>query len=95
VEISLFSTATIFNVFYLICRASQFYLVLDISNLTAQEMSLNYTDTKNILIEAKESCRVPIPVDRCSLEQVVAARAAEVAENLERGTTIYVQDKVN
>lgn len=66
-------------------RASQFYLVLDISNLTAQEMSLNYTDTKNILIEAKESCRVPIPVDRCSLEQVVAARAAEVAENLERG----------
>ncbi|KAH8412814.1 hypothetical protein KR009_005882 [Drosophila setifemur] len=64
--------------------ASQFYLVLDISNLTAQEMSLNYTDTKNILIEAKESCRVPIPVDRCSLEQVVAARAAEVAENLER-----------
>ncbi|EDV31426.1 uncharacterized protein Dana_GF14556 [Drosophila ananassae] len=64
--------------------ASQFYLVLDISNLTAQEMSLNYTDTKNILIEAKESCRVPIPVDRCSLEQVVAARAAEVAENLEK-----------
>ncbi|KAM8715640.1 hypothetical protein ACLKA7_002655 [Drosophila subpalustris] len=63
---------------------SQFYLVLDISNLTAQEMSLNYTDNKNILIEAKESCRVPIPVDRCSLEQVCAARAAEVAENLER-----------
>lgn len=48
-------------------------------------MSLNYTDNKNILIEAKESCRVPIPVDRCSLEQVCAARAAEVAENLERG----------
>ncbi|EDW02773.1 protein brunelleschi [Drosophila grimshawi] len=64
--------------------ASQFYLVLDISNLTAQEMSLNYTDNKNILIEAKESCRVPIPVDRCSLEQVCIARAAEVAENLER-----------
>jgi len=33
-------------------------------------------------------------VDRCSLEQVVAARAAEVAENLERGTTIYVQYKI-
>ncbi|XP_068150379.1 protein brunelleschi [Drosophila tropicalis] len=64
--------------------ASQFYLVLDISNLTAQEMSLNYTDNKNILIEAKESCRVPIPVDRCSLEQVCAARAQEAAENLER-----------
>lgn len=54
-------------------------------------MSLNYTDNKNILIEAKESCRVPIPVDRCSLEQVCAARAAEAAENLERGKRyIYV-----
>ncbi|XP_055858949.1 protein brunelleschi [Episyrphus balteatus] len=49
---------------------SQFYLVLDVSNLTAQEMSLNYTNNKNILIEAKESCRVPIPVDRCSLESL-------------------------
>ncbi|CAD7080031.1 unnamed protein product [Hermetia illucens] len=49
---------------------SQFYLVLDVSNLTTQEMSLNYTDTKNILIEAKESCRVPIPVDRCSMEKL-------------------------
>lgn len=48
-------------------------------------MSLNYTDNKNILIEANESCRVPIPVDRCSLEQICDARAAEVAENLERG----------
>lgn len=68
-----------------ICRPSQFYLVLDISNLTAQEMSLNYTNNKNILIEAKESCRVPIPVDRCSLEDVWAAREAEIAENLEKG----------
>ncbi|CAD7000073.1 unnamed protein product [Ceratitis capitata] len=64
---------------------SQFYLVLDVSNLTAQEMSLNYTNNKSILIEAKESCRVPIPVDRCSLEQVVAAREAEYAENMEKG----------
>ncbi|XP_054742019.1 protein brunelleschi [Anastrepha obliqua] len=63
---------------------SQFYLVLDVSNLTAQEMSLNYTNNKSILIEAKESCRVPIPVDRCSLEQVVAAREAEYAENMEK-----------
>ncbi|XP_037957799.1 protein brunelleschi [Teleopsis dalmanni] len=63
---------------------SQFYLVLDVSNLTAQEMTLNYTNNKNILIEAKESCRVPIPVDRCSLEQVCAAREAEYAENMEK-----------
>lgn len=50
---------------------SQFYLVLDVANLTAQEMSLNYTSNKTILIEAKESCRVPIPVKRCPLEQVM------------------------
>lgn len=49
---------------------SQFYLVLDVNNLTTQEMSLHYTDTKSILIEAKELCRVPIPLDRCSLEEL-------------------------
>lgn len=70
---------------YLFFRPSQFYLVIDVSNLTAQEMSLNYTNNKSILIEAKESCRVPIPVDRCSLEQVCKAREAEHAENMERG----------
>ena len=44
--------------------ASQFYLVLDIANLTSQEVSLSYPDNKKILIEAKESCRVPVPVER-------------------------------
>ncbi|XP_055539117.1 protein brunelleschi [Wyeomyia smithii] len=52
---------------------SQFYLVLDVVNLTVQEMSLNYTSNKTILIEAKESCRVPVPVDRCPLERILAA----------------------
>ncbi|ETN60672.1 NIK and IKK{beta} binding protein [Anopheles darlingi] len=54
---------------------SQFYLVLDVVNLTAQEMSLNYTSNKTILIEAKESCRVPVPVQRCPLERILAAVA--------------------
>lgn len=48
-------------------RSSQFYLVLDVTNLTAQEMMLNYTQNKNIIIEAKENCRVPVPVERCPL----------------------------
>lgn len=30
-------------------------------------MLLNYTSNKNIVIEAHESCRVPVPVERCSL----------------------------
>lgn len=28
---------------------------------------LNYTMNKNIVIEARESCRVPVPVERCPL----------------------------
>lgn len=63
-------------------------MVLDITNLTAQEMTLNYTNNKNISMEAKDSCRVPIPVDRCSVEQVWAAREAEIAENMEKGLFI-------
>lgn len=49
---------------------SQFYLVLDIANLTTQEMELQYTPMKTMLIEGNESCRVPIPVDRCPLSKL-------------------------
>ncbi|XP_058124647.1 protein brunelleschi [Anopheles ziemanni] len=63
---------------------SQFYLVLDVVNLTAQEMSLNYTSNKTILIEAKESCRVPVPVQRCPLERIFAAVAEPSADALDR-----------
>lgn len=44
--------------------------MLDVANLTAQEMELHYTPTKNMLIEGHESCRVPIPVDRCPLSKL-------------------------
>jgi hypothetical protein len=30
-------------------------------------MELNYANNKEILIEAKETCRIPIPIERCSL----------------------------
>lgn len=46
--------------------------MLDVSNLTNQEMTLNYTGNKTILIEAKESCRVPVSVERCDLDRVIA-----------------------
>ena len=51
---------------------SQFYLVLDVANLTQQEVSLSYPKDKTILIEPKESCRVPIPVERCPLDQILS-----------------------
>lgn len=34
-------------------------------------MTLNYTESKTILIEAKESCRIPVPVERCDLERIL------------------------
>nr|XP_018912061.1 PREDICTED: protein brunelleschi [Bemisia tabaci]XP_018912062.1 PREDICTED: protein brunelleschi [Bemisia tabaci]XP_018912063.1 PREDICTED: protein brunelleschi [Bemisia tabaci] len=49
--------------------SEQFYLVLDISNMTSQEVELKYTASKTILIEQSESCRIPIPIDRCPLSQ--------------------------
>ncbi|XP_070492587.1 protein brunelleschi isoform X2 [Chironomus tepperi] len=52
--------------------SSQFYLVLDIANLTTQEVSLNYPNNKTILIEPKESCRVPVPVERCPLDKILS-----------------------
>lgn len=45
-------------------------------------MSLNYTSNKNILIEAKESCRVPIPVERCPLERFYATNNNASPQNL-------------
>ncbi|XP_017781590.1 PREDICTED: protein brunelleschi [Nicrophorus vespilloides] len=50
--------------------SSQFYLVLDIANLTSQEMELHYTSSKHMLIEGHESCRIPVPVDRCPLSKL-------------------------
>lgn len=51
--------------------SNQFYLVLDVANLTTQEMELKYTQTKTMLIEGQESCRVPIPVNRCPLTKLI------------------------
>ncbi|XP_026681214.1 protein brunelleschi [Diaphorina citri] len=45
--------------------SSQFYLVLDVVNVTPHEVELRYTEGKSILIEETGSCRVPIPVARC------------------------------
>lgn len=75
----------------MVFRCSQFYLVLDVNNLTTQEMSLHYTDTKSILIEAKELCRVPIPLDRCSLEELNAIEKMQLSdqERKQFGKVLY------
>lgn len=65
---------------------SQFYLVLDVINLTAQEMTLQYTANKNIIIEARESCRVPVPVEKCPLERLLAASSENQQQSQQHPT---------
>ncbi|KAK9505487.1 hypothetical protein O3M35_009531 [Rhynocoris fuscipes] len=50
--------------------SSHFYMVLDVMNMTNQEVEVKYTESKSILIEEGESCRVPIPVERCPLTKI-------------------------
>ncbi|KAG8328619.1 hypothetical protein J6590_106014, partial [Homalodisca vitripennis] len=50
--------------------SSQFYLVLDIANMTSQELELKYGTNKSLLMEENESCRIPIPVERCPLTKI-------------------------
>ena len=53
--------------FVLLTRPSNCYLVFDVLNATNSEMELKYSENKSILIEPKETCRIPVPVERCPL----------------------------
>ena len=48
-------------------RADKCFLVLDVLNASNEEMELKYASNKSILIEAKETCRIPVQIERCSL----------------------------
>ncbi|XP_045451417.1 protein brunelleschi [Melitaea cinxia] len=69
---------------------SQLYLVLDITNLTNEEMDFHYTPTKHILIEGKESRRVPVPLDRCPFTTPITKIEEDTAEpkSISTGTSI-------
>ncbi|XP_076361025.1 LOW QUALITY PROTEIN: trafficking protein particle complex subunit brun [Tachypleus tridentatus] len=47
--------------------SSHCYLVFDVLNATCHEMELQYTSSKQMLIEANDTCRIPIPVERCPI----------------------------
>lgn len=55
---------------FIFYRNSHFYLVLDITNLTSQEMELQYTSSKHILIEGQKCCSVAVPLTRCPLSKL-------------------------
>ncbi|XP_043233359.1 trafficking protein particle complex subunit 9-like [Amphibalanus amphitrite] len=46
---------------------SSCYLVLDVLNATEHELELEYTAGKKLLMEGDETCRVPVPLERCPL----------------------------
>lgn len=77
--------------FHDIFSGSQFYLVLDVINLTSQEMTLNYTENKTILIEAKESCRIPVPVERCDLDRILAEHKEVNDDKMSKNFSFHVK----
>lgn len=44
-------------------------------------MTLNYTENKTILIEAKETCRIPVPVERCDLDRMLIEYHSTINDN--------------
>ncbi|KAL6435603.1 hypothetical protein ACFW04_005506 [Cataglyphis niger] len=62
----------------------QFYLVLDVTNMTNHEMELHYTQNKCIYMEGKEPCRIPVPVDRCPLNKLSMLNGAGDTSELQK-----------
>lgn len=44
--------------------------MLDLWNATDNEMEVHYAKNKQILVEKAESCRIPVPLDRCPMTKV-------------------------
>ncbi|XP_076241389.1 trafficking protein particle complex subunit brun isoform X1 [Calliopsis andreniformis] len=74
---------------------SQFYLVLDLTNMTNHEMELHYTQTKCIYMEGKESCRIPVPVDRCPLNKLSMINGAADAGELQKVCSEHIASLVD
>lgn len=53
--------------------------------MTNHELELQYASTKNILMEGNESCRIPVPIERCPLEKLT---------ELYKDDSVSVQDRL-
>ncbi|XP_034178106.2 trafficking protein particle complex subunit brun [Osmia lignaria lignaria] len=74
---------------------SQFYLVLDLTNMTNHEMELHYTQTKCIYMEGKEPCRIPVPVDRCPLSKLSMLNGAGDIGELQKVCSEHIASLVD
>jgi len=50
-------------------RVDNCFLVLDLVNRTQYEVELTYSARKQLLIEPGDTCRVPVPVEKCSFSE--------------------------
>jgi len=65
-------------------------LVLDVVNVTNQEMELKYATNKSILMEEKESYRIPVPVDRFLIHSLEQVKLLLLNNNLYRFNMILI-----
>lgn len=74
---------------------SQFYLVLDVTNMTNQEMELHYTQSKCIYMEGRESCRIPVPVNRCPLDKLSNSHEIFLNNELQKACAEHIASLVD
>lgn len=63
--------------------------MFDTFNATEHEMNLFYTEGKQMLIEPKEKCRIPIPVKRCPLS--LTNESANLEDSFNRSKTAIIK----
>ncbi|XP_074600662.1 trafficking protein particle complex subunit brun [Brevipalpus obovatus] len=78
-------------------RPSHCYLVFDILNSTDNEVELKYHENKSILIEPRETCRIPVPAERCPLmvQEGDKLGASSRQNSLLTGCRRHLMDQVN
>jgi len=70
-------------------RQDNCFLVLDLVNRTQNEVELTYSARKQLLIEPGDTCRVPVPVEKCSFSE-----SLEWEEGCDE-VIQYIQDRVH
>ncbi|XP_048482017.1 protein brunelleschi [Plutella xylostella] len=66
---------------------TQLYLVLDVTNLTSEEMEFQYATGRRVVVEGGECCRVPVPLPRAPYAAPPAPAALDQLETRSISTT--------
>ena len=66
------------------------FLVLDITNCSCNEMDLMYADSKKLVIEPSDVCRIPLPIDRFALPET-----AECNIDIQKSCLDIIKTQIN